>query len=62
MSPMFAPGFCACVSAVAIELRVVMTELIAELAVARTDCPSDSALLAAVTMPLSLLSCVAIDQ
>ena len=39
-----------------------MTELIAEVAVDRTDCPSDSALSAAVTMPLSALSSVAIDQ
>ena len=62
MSPICAPGFCACVSAVAIEFSVVITELIADVAVDRTDCPSDSALLVAVTMPLSTLSWVAIDQ
>ena len=61
-SPISAPGFCASVSALAIELSVVMTELIAEVAVASTDCPSDNASLEAVTMPLSLLSCAAIDQ
>ena len=37
MLPMLAPGSVACVSAVWIELMVVMTELIAELAVARSD-------------------------
>ena len=62
MSLISAPGFWACVSAVAIELSVVMTELIAEVAVASTDWPSDSASLEAVTMPLSALSWAAIDQ
>ena len=37
MLPICAPGSVACVSAVWIELMVVMTELIAELAVARID-------------------------
>jgi hypothetical protein len=43
-------------------LIVVMTELIAELAVARTDCPCDSASLEADTTPLSEVSWAAIDQ
>src|ERR1700730_973548 len=43
MVPMLAPGSVACVSAVWVELMVVMTELIAELAVARRDCPCDRA-------------------
>ena len=45
-----------------IELMVVMTELIAELAVARSDCPCDRASLEAYTTPLSELSWAAIDQ
>ena len=53
MAPMLALGFCAWVSAVAIEFSVVMTELIAELAVDSIDWPVVSAVLAAVTMPLS---------
>ena len=39
-----------------------MTELIAELAVARTDCPCESASLEADTTPLSAVSWAAIDQ
>ena len=60
--PICAPGSVACVSAVSIELMVVMTELIAELAVARSDCPCDSASLEADTTPLSAVSWAAIDQ
>src|ERR1700733_14735129 len=56
MLPMLGPGSVACVSAVLIELIVVMTELIAELAVARTDCPCESASLEADTTPLSAVS------
>ena len=58
MLPIWAPGSVACVSAVVIELMVVMTELIAELAVARSDCPCDRASLEADTTPLSELSWV----
>ncbi len=57
-----APGSVAWVSAVEIELMVVMTELIAELAVASSDCPCDRASLEAVTTPLSAVSWAAIDQ
>ena len=56
MSPIWAFGSVAWVSAVLIELMVVMTELIAELAVARTDCPCDRASFEACTTLLSLLS------
>ena len=62
MLPSSAPGSVAWVSAVWIELMVVMTELIAELAVASRDCPWDRASLEACTTPLSALSWAAIDQ
>ena len=59
---MTAPGFCASVNWVAMAFSVVMTESIADVAVDRTDWPSESALCEAVTMPLSEPSCWAIDQ
>jgi hypothetical protein len=62
MAVMLALGVCASVSAVAIEFSVVMTELIAELAVDSIDWPSVNAVLAAVTTPLSWLSWAATDQ
>ena len=59
---MSAPGFVASVIAVLIELIVVMTELIAEVAVSKTAWLCESAEFVAVTMPLSEVSCCPIDQ
>ena len=59
MLPMSAPGLVASVSVAWIELIVVMTDEIAEEAVSSTDWLCVSAELAAVTMPLAELSCVA---
>ena len=62
MSASAAPGLVASVNAFWIELIVVMIELIAVLAVSSTAWLCDSAEFEAVTMPLSELSWVAIDQ
>src|SRR5277367_4876294 len=59
---MSAPGLAASVMAVWIELIVVMTELIAEVAVSKTAWLWARAEFAEVTMPLSELSCWPIDQ
>ena len=62
MLVMSAPGLVASVIAVWIELIVVMTELIAEVAVSKTAWLCARAEFAAVTMPLSEFSCCPIDQ
>ena len=62
MSPSAAPGLVASVSADWIWLIVVMIDWIAVLPVSSTAWLCESAELDAVTMPLSALSWVAIDQ
>jgi hypothetical protein len=62
MLVMSALGWFASVIAVEIELIVVIIELIAEVAVSRTAWLCERAEFAAVTMPLSELSCCPTDQ